>query len=910
MAEIEVVEAATTDEEGRPRLQGVSIRVEDGEIVVLLGDRESGARDLARALLGDQPLARGEVRVQGRRVKLEPAAIPADPGRDLDAGVSGWDVIAQPLWRSGLSRAEVARRIREAAEVMGIAAVVHRPLGALSAGQRQRVRLARAMVREPAAVLLPEALTGPGVATTLSEVVRASRTLGATTVVVQSALDALHPVDRVAVFEAGTIRQHGAPKAIYDRPADLYTAARWGPRSLALAGAQRLGDRLVTDMGVVVLPRGAAKLLEARPIVAGVRPGALAAGAGGGGLRLRGRVTGVAPGGAEIALQPARRDRAAREAGLDPRRVGRVRVEGRVGPGGDVELEVDPRQLLLFDADTGKNLLGARVLGDLGEPTVPPEGSAARERIVVREPDGRGPPGGPPDEPPGGGPPGEPPGTRGRRGPEPATVQRYLRCERPPKVGLDATFAVRVRVTVDAPTGFGSAFRTDAIPPQGADLHVVLHAPTGFTALNDAFRTLHLPPLSDSGPEWFQVRAPKQPGHHKLVVTVLRGNVELVQQSIPVQVRPGPVEPMAEVSAPLADAQEQPGQALLMVTRLSDKVYQYILLRHGHEHFVSKNPPYDFAPAARLKKLSAQLSEMAAGKGPSPSELPDALANLGRELWSSFIFPEVHEQLAALDVGAETLVVDAQDDKAVVPWELLYPVDAIGGQLDFLACLFPTVRSTSRNGRTLREQFSLRQAEFVVPDPEELPDALKEVTEIRRILGQEDRRPPYIREKPKLVEVLRDGGFGLLHVACHNSYGADAALLLAADKLFEPWDLNEFKRDGGAWAADAPLVFLNACGTSQPHRSFTSFRSWSQRFFEAGAGAFIGSMWDVRSSSARVFAAEFYRAFAKEQQPLAQAASAARQATREATKNRDPTWLAYAVHGSPSAAVADGGEVS
>jgi multiple sugar transport system ATP-binding protein len=345
MAEIEVVEAATTDEEGRPRLQGVSIRVEDGEIVVLLGDRESGARDLARALLGDQPLARGEVRVQGRRVKLEPAAIPADPGRDLDAGVSGWDAIAQPLWRSGLSRAEVARRIREAAEVMGIAAVVHRPLGALSAGQRQRVRLARAMVREPAAVLLPEALTGPGVATTtLSEVVRASRTLGATTVVVQSALDALHPVDRVAVFEAGTIRQHGAPKAVYERPADLYTAARWGPRSLALAGAQRLGDRLVTDMGVVVLPRGAAKLLEARPIVAGVRPGALAVGAGGRGLRLRGRVTGVAPGGAEIALQPARRDRAAREAGLDPRHVGRVRVEGRVGPGGDVELEVDPRQ--------------------------------------------------------------------------------------------------------------------------------------------------------------------------------------------------------------------------------------------------------------------------------------------------------------------------------------------------------------------------------------------------------------------------------------------------------------------------------------------------------------------------------------------------------------------------------------
>jgi ABC-type sugar transport system ATPase subunit len=903
MAEIEVVEAATTDEVGRPRLQGVTITVKDGEIVVLLGDQASGARDLARALLGDQPLTGGEVRVQGRRVDLQPGAATADLGRNLDDRISAWDAIAQPLLGSRLPPAEVAGLIRDAADAMGISAVVHRPLGTLSAGQRQRVRLARAIVREPAAVLLPEALTGPGAAvTSLSEVIRASRTVGTTTVVVQSALDTLPPVDRVAVFEAGRIRQHGLPKVVYERPADLYTAARWGPRSLALADAERLGQRLVTDLGAVVLPRAAARFLGARPIVVGVRSEALAAvGGGGRGLRLRGRVTGTAPRGAEIAVQPPRGHRAAREAGLDPGRLGRVPVEGRVGPGGDVELEVDPRQLLLFDADTGENLLGAKVLGDLGEPVVLPEGPATRDRIVVREPEDRGPPGGPPGEPPGTG-----LGTGRPRGPEPVTVQRYLRCERPPKVGPDAIFAVKVRVTVDAPSGLGSAFRTDAIPPEGVDLHAVLHAPAGFTALTDAIQTLHLPPLSDSDPGWFHVRAPKQPGGHELVVTALRGNVELVQQSIPIQVRPGRVEPMAEVSAPLADAQEQPGQALFMVTRISDTVYQYILLRHGREQFVKTNPPYDFAPAARLEELGTRLSAMAAGRK-APADVGDALANLGRELWSSFIFPEVHEQLAAMDVGAETLVVDAQDDQAVVPWELLHPIDAIGGHKDFLACLFPTVRSTSRHGRPLREQFSLYPAEFVVPDPKEMPDALKEVTEIRRILGQEDRRPPYIREKPKLVEVLREGGFGLLHVACHNSYGADAALLLAAGKQFEPVDLNEFKGDGGAWAADAPLVFLNACGTSQPHPSFTSFRTWSQRFFEAGAGAFVGSMWDVRSTAARVFAAEFYRAFTEGRQPLAQAASKARQATRQATKNRDPTWLAYAVHGSPSAAVTDGG---
>jgi CHAT domain-containing protein len=77
---------------------------------------------------------------------------------------------------------------------------------------------------------------------------------------------------------------------------------------------------------------------------------------------------------------------------------------------------------------------------------------------------------------------------------------------------------------------------------------------------------------------------------------------------------------------------------------------------------------------------------------------------------------------------------------------------------------------------------------------------------------------------------------------------------------------------------------------------------WAQAFVKAGAGAFVGSLWAVRSSSARAFAETFYRQFVDQAQPLGAASLNARKAI--ADDDGDPTWLAYTVYGNPAAKVA------
>ena len=115
--------------------------------------------------------------------------------------------------------------------------------------------------------------------------------------------------------------------------------------------------------------------------------------------------------------------------------------------------------------------------------------------------------------------------------------------------------------------------------------------------------------------------------------------------------------------------------------------------------------------------------------------------------------------------------------------------------------------------------------------------------------------------------------------------------------LFEP---------GTYGSAARPLVFLNACGTDRPERTYTGLTDWAQKCFDAGAGAFVGSLWDVRSKPARAFATSFYRALLEDGQPLALAAHLARnEAWQQSSK--DPTWLAYTVYGNPFARAVSAG---
>jgi CHAT domain-containing protein len=101
--------------------------------------------------------------------------------------------------------------------------------------------------------------------------------------------------------------------------------------------------------------------------------------------------------------------------------------------------------------------------------------------------------------------------------------------------------------------------------------------------------------------------------------------------------------------------------------------------------------------------------------------------------------------------------------------------------------------------------------------------------------------------------------------------------------------------------AASPLVFFNACRTAGEIPGLMQMMGWAKQFMGAGAGAFVGSLWAVRSSSARVFADAFYQALVTEEKTLGIASLQARQAIAE--DNGDPSWLAYTVYGNPSATI-------
>ena len=100
------------------------------------------------------------------------------------------------------------------------------------------------------------------------------------------------------------------------------------------------------------------------------------------------------------------------------------------------------------------------------------------------------------------------------------------------------------------------------------------------------------------------------------------------------------------------------------------------------------------------------------------------------------------------------------------------------------------------------------------------------------------------------------------------------------------------------WPESAPTVFINACRSAGLTARYNRLDGWASKFLEAGAAAFIGSLWAVPDGTGREFAQELY-SHLQAGSSLGKALLCARQAA--ASQPDDPTWLAYTVYGDPGA---------
>jgi multiple sugar transport system ATP-binding protein len=219
-----------------PALASLDLEAGDGELLVLVGPSGCGKSTALRLLAGlDTPDA-GAVLLDGRDVTGVP---PQDrdvamvfQGYALYPHLSARQNIAFPLRMRGVPAAERARRVEEAAALLGIARLLDRRPGELSGGERQRVAMGRAIVRRPRVFLFDEPLSNLDAALRAElrvEIAALVRRLGVTSLyVTHDQVEAMTMADRIAVMQAGKLQQVGSPRTIYEDPANVFVAGFLG----------------------------------------------------------------------------------------------------------------------------------------------------------------------------------------------------------------------------------------------------------------------------------------------------------------------------------------------------------------------------------------------------------------------------------------------------------------------------------------------------------------------------------------------------------------------------------------------------------------------------------------------------------------------------------------------------------
>jgi iron(III) transport system ATP-binding protein len=236
-------------------LKDISLAIGEGEFVCFLGPSGCGKTTLLRAIAGLDLQSRGTIVQAGRDISSLPPS-----KRDYGIVFQSYALfpnltieknIAFGLENAGRSRAEIASRVAELLELVGLASQAKKYPAQLSGGQQQRVALARAMAISPGLLLLDEPLSALDAKVRVHlrhEIKELQRKLGVTTIMVtHDQEEALSMADRIVVMNHGVIEQIGTPTDIYRHPRTLFVADFIGEankfQATAHAGRVRIGEK-------------------------------------------------------------------------------------------------------------------------------------------------------------------------------------------------------------------------------------------------------------------------------------------------------------------------------------------------------------------------------------------------------------------------------------------------------------------------------------------------------------------------------------------------------------------------------------------------------------------------------------------------------------------------------------------
>ena len=278
--------------DGTRAVDELDLHIVDGEFMVLVGPSGCGKTTALRMVAGLEEMSSGVIRI-GERVVNDLSPKSRDiamvfQSYALYPHLTVYDNIAFALKIRRLPKAEIQRRVEEAARILDLQPHLNRKPRALSGGQRQRVAMGRAIVRQPQAFLMDEPLSNLDAKLRVemrAEIARLQRELGVTTIyVTHDQVEAMTLGDRVAIMRDGVLQQVEAPQRLYDRPRNLFVAEFIGSPAMNLMGvdleransgfvARFAGSEHLLDVGDRVLEaRPALKHFEGKRIILGVRP--------------------------------------------------------------------------------------------------------------------------------------------------------------------------------------------------------------------------------------------------------------------------------------------------------------------------------------------------------------------------------------------------------------------------------------------------------------------------------------------------------------------------------------------------------------------------------------------------------------------------------------------------------------
>ncbi len=345
-----------------PAADSVSLDIGHGEFMVLLGPSGCGKTTTLRMIAGLESISSGTLSIDGRVVNQVPAK-----DRDIAMVFQSYalyphmsvkDNLAFGLKRRSVERAEIERRVRDVASVLGLSELLDRKPHALSGGQRQRVALGRAIVRDPKVFLFDEPLSNLDAAlrvSTRGEISSIHRRLGATMIyVTHDQVEAMTMGTRICIINGGRVAQVGPPLEVYRRPANTFVAGFLGnpPMNLLSAVATDAPDGRCVRLGqsTIELPVDVTQpLAPGQNVTFGIRPEHLSltpagAGAANGAAEIAVEVKRIEPLGAETIVAVSAED-------LEKQLFVRLPGDAAVAHGDKLRINLQLGHVHIFGAD-------------------------------------------------------------------------------------------------------------------------------------------------------------------------------------------------------------------------------------------------------------------------------------------------------------------------------------------------------------------------------------------------------------------------------------------------------------------------------------------------------------------------------------------------------------------------------